>query len=70
MTNLGTSVPLLRLYPNKPMEQRQGFLVEAARSAKMARNENEVAIDLRSLQKPLKEQYRNDPNASRITIRA
>src|SRR6266496_587365 len=29
-----------------------------------------VAMDLRSLQKPLKEQYRNDPNASRITIRA
>jgi uncharacterized OsmC-like protein len=29
-----------------------------------------VAMDLRSLQKPLKEQYRNDPNASRITLRA
>jgi uncharacterized OsmC-like protein len=27
-------------------------------------------MDLRSLQKPLKEQYRNDPNSSRITIRA
>jgi uncharacterized OsmC-like protein len=27
-------------------------------------------MDLRSLQKPLKEQYRSDPNASRITIRA
>jgi uncharacterized OsmC-like protein len=27
-------------------------------------------MDLRSLQKPLKEQYRADPNASRITIRA
>lgn len=27
-------------------------------------------MDLRSLQKPLKERYRNDPNASRITIRA
>ena len=26
-------------------------------------------MDLRSLQKPLKEQYRNDPDASRITIR-
>jgi hypothetical protein len=24
----------------------------------------EVAMDIRSLQKPLKEQYRNDPNAS------
>jgi uncharacterized OsmC-like protein len=30
----------------------------------------EVAMDIRSLQKPLKEQYRSDPNASRITIRA
>ena len=27
-------------------------------------------MDLRSLQKPLKDQYRNDPNASRITLRA
>ena len=27
-------------------------------------------MDLRSLQKPLKEQYRSDPNASRISIRA
>ena len=31
---------------------------------------NEVAMDLRSLQKPLKEQYRSDPNASRINMRA
>src|SRR6202161_1393872 len=27
-------------------------------------------MDIRSLQKPLKEHYRSDPNASRITIRA
>ena len=27
-------------------------------------------MDLRSLQKPLKEQYRTDPNASQITLRA
>jgi len=27
-------------------------------------------MDLRSLQKPLKEQYRNDPNASKVTLRA
>ena len=27
-------------------------------------------MDIRSLQRPLKEQYRNDPNASQITIRA
>jgi uncharacterized OsmC-like protein len=32
--------------------------------------DGEVAMDIRSLQKPLKEQYRNDPDASRITIRA
>src|SRR5580658_1644556 len=31
---------------------------------------DEVAMDLRSLQKPLKDQYRADPNASKITIRA
>lgn len=27
-------------------------------------------MDIRTLQKPLKDQYRSDPNASRITIRA
>jgi hypothetical protein len=27
-------------------------------------------MDLRSLQKPLKDQYRSDPNATRITLRA
>jgi len=27
-------------------------------------------MDLKSVQKPLKEQYRNDPSASRITLRA
>ena len=27
-------------------------------------------MDIRSLQKPLKEQYRSDPNASQITLRA
>jgi uncharacterized OsmC-like protein len=31
---------------------------------------NEVAVDIRTLQKPLKEQYRNDPDTSKITIRA
>jgi hypothetical protein len=36
----------------------------------MARNKNEGVMDIRSLQKPLKEQYRTDPEASRITIRA
>jgi len=27
-------------------------------------------MDVRSIQKPLKEQYRNDPNSSRITLKA
>ena len=27
-------------------------------------------MDLKSVQKPLKEQYRNDPSASRITLKA
>src|SRR3954453_19871645 len=31
---------------------------------------NEVAMDIRTLQKPLKEQYRSDPQASQILIRA
>jgi uncharacterized OsmC-like protein len=31
---------------------------------------NEVTMDIRALQKPLKEQYRSDPNTSQITIRA
>jgi uncharacterized OsmC-like protein len=39
-------------------------------SAKNDQEKNEVAVDLRSLQKPLKDQYRGDPNASRITLRA
>jgi uncharacterized OsmC-like protein len=33
-------------------------------------NKDEVYMDIRSLQKPLKEQYRNDPNTSQIMIRA
>src|ERR1700683_3965339 len=37
----------------------------------MAKNtRNGVVMDIRSLQKPLKDQYRNDPNASRIKMRA
>jgi uncharacterized OsmC-like protein len=61
---------------SKQMERLQEGLAEAALvSEKMAKNKDkenkkEVAMDLRSLQKPLKEQYRIDPNASRITLRA
>src|SRR5712692_6365237 len=39
-------------------------------SEKCPRTKNEAAMDLRSLQKPLKDQYRTDPNSSQITIRA
>src|ERR1700745_3649854 len=36
---------------------------------RIAKNKtNEAPMDLRSLQKPLKEQYRADPSASRITL--
>jgi uncharacterized OsmC-like protein len=31
---------------------------------------SEVVVDLKSVQKPLKDQYRNDPSASRITLKA
>jgi uncharacterized OsmC-like protein len=34
------------------------------------REDSEITMDLKSIQKPLKEQYRNDPNASRITLKA
>jgi uncharacterized OsmC-like protein len=30
----------------------------------------EVVVDLKAVQKPLKDQYRNDPSASRITLKA
>ena len=46
-----------------------GLAGRGVRPVKNAQN-NEVAMDLRSLQKPLKEQYRNDPNASLVTLRA
>jgi uncharacterized OsmC-like protein len=42
----------------------------AAAGENEIKNKKEAAMDLRSVQKPLKEQYRNDANASRITIRA
>lgn len=32
--------------------------------------EKETTLNLRAIQKPLKEKYRSDPNASRITLRA
>jgi uncharacterized OsmC-like protein len=54
------------------MERLQDGLSEAVSVRdKWPRNmKNEVAMDIRSLQKPLKERYRNDPNASHITMLA
>jgi uncharacterized OsmC-like protein len=37
---------------------------------RIARLRREAIVDLRAIQKPLKEQYRNDPSASRITLKA
>jgi uncharacterized OsmC-like protein len=55
-------------------ERLQNGLAETvplAKNGKELRTKgNEVRMDIRTLQKPLKEQYRNDPNASQITIRA
>src|ERR1700716_1440047 len=54
------------------VERLQDGLVDAVpgqRNVSGIKN-NEVDMDIRSLQKPLKEQYRSDPNASQITIRA
>ena len=41
-----------------------------SRSGQQVKSEDEVAMDLRSLQKPLKEKYRSSPDTSRITLRA
>ncbi|MBI3475632.1 MAG: OsmC family protein [Acidobacteria bacterium] len=42
----------------------------ANRDRRIKKREERLVVDIRSLQKPLKDQYRSDPNASRITIRA
>ena len=52
------------------VERLQDGLAKAAPVSKEWPRKKEVAMDIRSLQKPLKDQYRNDPNASQITIRA
>jgi uncharacterized OsmC-like protein len=44
--------------------------MKACPDAAPARKGERVAMELRSLQKPLKDQYRNDPTASQITLRA
>src|SRR5712672_4757429 len=48
----------------------QGDLAGLSRSRAVKNAQNEAAMDLRSLQKPLKEEYRNNPKASQITLRA
>jgi uncharacterized OsmC-like protein len=53
------------------MERLQDGLARAAQVGEKAKNKRtRLPMDIRSLQKPLKEQYRNDPNASHITLRA
>src|SRR5579864_8426924 len=54
----------------EPLQAGLAGALPAAGNAKNKERRIEVAMDLRSLQKPLKEQYRNDPNASQITLRA
>src|ERR1700719_388084 len=49
-------------------KRSQGGALAAFRIAK--NKINEAHMDLRSLQKPLKEKYRANPTASRITLRA
>jgi uncharacterized OsmC-like protein len=69
MTNLGMAPPI-PTDANIVLERLQGGMA-GSRLGQLAKNKmNEVAMDLRSVQKPLKEQYRNDPNTSKITIRA
>ena len=61
----------MRTHASMQMERLQDGLAEAALVSENSQGQkNEVAMDLRSLQKPLKEQYRSDPSASQITIRA
>jgi len=54
------------------MDRLQDGLAEAVRGWRKCQEycKEDVAMDIRSLQKPLKEQYRNDPNTSQITMRA
>jgi uncharacterized OsmC-like protein len=54
----------------RPERLQDGLTEVALVSENDQAQKDEVAMDLRSLQKPLKEQYRNDPTASQITLRA
>src|SRR5437879_6639616 len=71
MTNLGMAVYLMATHASMQLERLQQALAKAAQVSENGQEQQiEVAMDLRSLQKPLKEKYRNDPNASQITLRA
>jgi uncharacterized OsmC-like protein len=54
----------------RPERLQDGLTEVALVSENDQAQKDKVAMDLRSLQKPLKEQYRNDPTASQITLRA
>jgi hypothetical protein len=71
MTNLGMAPPLptdATIQTDQLQDGKAGAVWP--REWWSSKRKNEVAMDIRSLQKPLKEQYRNDPNTSKITIRA
>ena len=63
------------IYASTRVQQPQSGLAKTAGAGKIVENykikqKDEIAMDLRSLQKPLKDQYRNHPSASKITLRA
>jgi uncharacterized OsmC-like protein len=49
---------------------RQYGLLRDSKNEAEWQEQEDTAMDLRSIQKPLKEQYKNDPNSSRITLSA
>ena len=67
---LGHAIPVMEIYPNKRVGSLQHARLRPASADNRQKNQDEVHVDIRSLQKPLKEQYRNDPGSSKITIRA
>src|SRR5437899_5896761 len=70
MTNLGMGVYLTGTHASMQLEWLQARRTSQSCPESAKNRKNEVSMDLRSLQKPLKEKYRNDPNASQITLRA
>jgi uncharacterized OsmC-like protein len=73
MTNLGIDNPLMCTHAIMRTEQLQECWDEVAalgEKKQRLREGVEVLMDLRSLQKPLKDQYRDDATRSQITLRA